>query len=98
MKETKISWNEYYAIFLVEQSGKENISTLIGSAMTAEMGVEFAKFFGRKLEKKKNVVGLYVRKLFGDIIYAYPIRGKNDYNNKRSSRRNKSSAGKKKNS
>ncbi len=91
MKIVKSSWNDYYAIFLVHNDGPENTSTstLIASAMTKDMSVEFAKYLGRKYEKESNVVGLYVRKLFGDIVYAYTVERKsNDRNNRKSRNRN----------
>ncbi len=91
MKIVQSSWDNYYAIFLVhDDGGPENASTLIASAMTKDMSVEFAKYLGRKYEKQSNVIGLYVRKLFGDIIYAYTVEKKtNDHNNKKGSNRNR---------
>lgn len=70
MKTKESNWSNYYAIFLITKENGEEQKELIASAMTEEMAVDYAKFLNRKLEKQSNVLGLYVRKLFGEIVFA----------------------------
>jgi len=71
MKHKSPDWSNYYAIFLVQKGLGEEYSELIASAMNEEMAVDYAKYLSKKYQKDNNVSGLYVRKLFGDIVYAH---------------------------
>ena len=82
MKHKSPDWSNYYAIFLVRNELDEEYSELIASAMNEDMAVDYAKYLSKKYQKEKNVSGLYVRKLFGDIVFAHTKETKKDDNTK----------------